>query len=126
MAKMNWDKVNKQKKAGFYEPIAVKGKGPQKRKKRSPQITQAGPVKITKADGTVVWQEPLKGPVANVKQSGKKVRKNTSGMATDKQIKFMRSLGIPVVDGLTIKQASALISEALKNKSKEETDDRIS
>lgn len=123
MTRMNWDKINKQKKVGPPQPIRKKRKGPQKPYTR---IAEAGPVKIIKADGTVVWQEPLKGDIAQVKQSGKKVRKNSSGMATAKQIKLMKSLYIPVDDNLTIKQASALISEALKNKSKKETHDRIS
>ena len=117
MARMNWEKANIQKKVNSAPPE----RKPRSRKQNPyTRVTEAGPVKITKADGTVVWQEPLKGDIQKVKKSGKKVQKNKDGKATQKQINFMRVLGIPHTPGLTSLAASALISQALKKKNSEQ------
>lgn len=120
MARMNWDKANKQKKLANSEPE----RKPTGNHDVSPygRMPKAGPVKITRADGTVTWQQPLQGDVKQVKRKkgAGKPKKKTNGLATQKQKNFMRVLGIAIPDGLSSKDASILISAALKNKSKEE------
>jgi hypothetical protein len=48
MAKLNWEKAN------LYKKVAQPDKELQERKKKAPQgMPKAGPVKVTKADGSV-------------------------------------------------------------------------